>query len=122
MSHCQFVALDGDRRACRICGFALRSRHAPQQIHRRCPQGDPGPEKQPESLAAEVAAYCSSGQAGRSAAQIERRLAACRPCELFTGNNCRAMDVSCCRSRDWIWALVGFGAAPKDCPRGNWEK
>jgi hypothetical protein len=138
MPDCQFVVLDGNGRACRVCGFVIHSPHPAERIYRRCrdlPVPDPRPPTPvtqrpitteapdtivPIHLAADVAAYCRSGQAARTAAEIERLLAACRCCELFTGNNCRAMDTSCCHRRDWIWALVGFGTAPRDCPRKKW--
>jgi hypothetical protein len=118
---CRFRTIALGTHRCEVCGFTLKSKHPPERIHRRCLRAGQMPFAGNEQLGDELTRYVRSGQATRPDAEIQRCLAVCRACELFTGNNCRAMDSSCAHRRDWIWALVGFGSAPKTCPRGLWE-
>jgi hypothetical protein len=126
---CTFITVGPNLHRCGACGLQVSSPHPAEQIHARCrgtarlssPQAG-RTIAHPTSLASDVAQYLLNGQAGVSAVEIERRLAVCRGCESFTGDNCRRLCVCCARQRDWFWGLVGFGRNPQHCPRGRWER
>jgi hypothetical protein len=108
---CRFQTIAPATHRCSQCNFITHSRLRPERLDRKCPAGD---------LAGQIAARLRA-----SGAEIERRLAICRPCENFLGDNCRLMKVTpdCPRELNstYLDALCGVDGDCIGCPQGRWR-
>lgn len=122
MSRCHFVPLSGALHRCVHCGQRLTSPHPSERIYARCrghlapshlaPAEHTGgeaartPEQLAAALAADVRQYTLNRLTRATPVDIEAKLAVCRACSDFLGDNCRRYADCCAHARDWVWALV----------------
>ena len=129
---CRFFHVADDLFRCGACGRSIRSPHPPERIHRQC-SGERGvgsgensqntpPRVSPlPTLLSSLASYVLNHEAGIDSLAIEARLAVCRACDRFTGENCLAFWTCCTRARDFLWALVALEGHNRGCPLGKWH-
>ncbi|MGA2035793.1 MAG: hypothetical protein ABSG68_26390 [Thermoguttaceae bacterium] len=99
------LILVGNTWQCPDCGRRVPA--ATADPPRATCQSPAGPELRAARLAERIAATTP----GVTAAEIERRLAVCRPCESFYGDGCAACQ--CADRSAWFAGLIFDAAAPK---------